>query len=399
MTYIQKIALALVLATVAHAQVTATVSESRRKELRAKADSLTENDLLRLTPKAQDGDVETQYILGLALSFGTKKLKRNLDVGAQWLESSAKAGFAPAQNALAMLLLEGPSSLRDQARGIHLLEAAAAQDYGLAQMNLGRRYVHGEDVPANPQRGLELLRAAIDQRHLRAYMFLAFAYAGGMGVDKDLTQAQNLLRICAAQGEAQCQLWLGSYLDNGWGSPVDHALAADWYRKAAVQDNAEAQFLLGISYLNGEGIRRDVDQGEEWLLKASDNGHGPASFYVAKLCHRIFGRVRFSMHSECQAEYVRRAAEQGLPMAAHEFGKMLLDGDLGQKDPEAAYKWFLLAEELAKNPHWERTRPDEFAAMQKKLPRDKAEARRKLSENQISRLRNEAADWLKEKDN
>ncbi len=378
-----------------HPQSKPFVTEAKRKELNARVLSLTTDDFLRLAPEAEDGDTEAQFVLGAALSFGTKAINKDIEVGSKWLERAAASGYAPAQTAYARLLLSGPSGSRDTDKGLQMLRSAANQKYASAMARLGDRYMRGAGVAVDYEQGLDLLRAAMDQRHPLGYLYLAFAYGGGTGVTKDLGQAQNLLRICAGQGDAECQFWLGAYLDNGWGSPVDHTAAVDWLLKSALQDNAEAQFQLGVSYLNGEGIRRNVNEGERWLLKSSENGYAPASFYAAKLCHRFFGRVSFRMHYACEAEYYEKAAQQGLPMGAHEFGKLLLKGELGQKDPEAAFKWFLLAEELAKEPLWANSRPEEFAEMRKKLPQDKERARTKLTEQQVSRLRAEAGEWLK----
>ncbi len=88
----------------------------------------------------------------------------------------------------------------------------------------------------------------------------------------------------------------------------DYRIAYRGFKRLAQQDHPQAQFQLGMLYLAGQGVEMDVAQGIEWL---------------------------------------ERAANGGLYLAANELAQIYLSGRGVAPDEQEAMKWVELATKLA----------------------------------------------------
>jgi len=136
--------------------------------------------LENLRKAANDGDVETQYRLGMFYLNGTGDDK-NLEEAEKFFRLAAKQGDEKAQ-------------------------------FGL--LSLGSRYETGKEVVENLPKAVELYREVADQGNAWAQANLGFCYDTGKGVEKNPAEAARFYQLAADQGDARAQYNLGLFYLN-----------------------------------------------------------------------------------------------------------------------------------------------------------------------------------------
>ena len=190
--------------------------------------------------KAEKGDAESQYVLGLMYFFGVGVSRDEGDAGetVKWIRKAAEQGYAPAQIKLASMYMFSKELLpRDNAEAAKWYRKAAEQ--------------------GDPEGQRELAR---------------WGYAGGVIASKDDAEAIKWYRKAAEQGDEKAQMELGNIYYYGKGGPQDYRESAKWYQKAAEQGDMFAQWLVAVMYLKGEGVSQNNNEGVKWLRKAADQG-------------------------------------------------------------------------------------------------------------------------------
>ena len=195
--------------------------------------SLTSVELDELLSKAQSGEAEAQYWMGILYGEGT--VPKNLEQGRRWLLKSAEQGYAPAQRL-----------------------------YGLMS-------AHG-----NPLVGERWMVRAAEQGDAEAQFWLGVAYEQNWFGTTDVREAVKWYQKAAQGGEPDAQAELGHKYEHGEGVEQNLKLAAEWYRRAAeyVPDLGGAhqgRNQLGLLYLEGRGVPQDYVQAYFWF---SLNGSG-----------------------------------------------------------------------------------------------------------------------------
>lgn len=110
----------------------------------------------RILEKAQAGDAEAQYLIGMYYED-----KGNTDEAFLWYERSAMQGFVYGINAVAVYYLKGMVVKRDVGRAIALLESIAEKE-PTAKANLGHIYLEGKGCPQDIGKGIGFFRQAAD---------------------------------------------------------------------------------------------------------------------------------------------------------------------------------------------------------------------------------------------
>lgn len=95
-------------------------------------------DLQSTRAKADDGDAEAQFSLGLRFSTGTGS-ERDEAQAAQWYLKAADQNHAMAQFNLGIMLADGQGVPQDDVKALMWLNKAAGQGDAAAQHNLGMR--------------------------------------------------------------------------------------------------------------------------------------------------------------------------------------------------------------------------------------------------------------------
>ena len=188
---------------------------------------MTPVELNELLSKAQSGEAEAQYWVGVLYTEG--RVPKNLAEGGRWLLKSVEQGHAPAQFA-----------------------------YGL----LSRL--------ANPSIGEKWLRCAAEQGHAEAQFWLGVAYEQNWFGTVDIQEAIRWYRKASEGGNPDAQVELGQKYEHGGGIEQDYRLAAEWYLKAAehipdLGGAGQGRNSLGLLYMQGLGVPQDYAQVYLWF--------------------------------------------------------------------------------------------------------------------------------------
>ncbi len=149
------------------------------------------------------------------------------------------------------------------------------------------------------------------------------------------------IRQRATDGEAEAQFQLGALYANGKGVEKDEAEGLRWLRRAAKQGYPAANTLLGWSLLKGLGVNKDAAMALQHFLSAAESGDADAQCAAADLF--MEGGPGIEPSVKAMLAWYQRAAEQNHPKAQFMLGKLLADGQLIQRNEEAAFQWLTLA--------------------------------------------------------
>ena len=242
------------------AQGTKTSSTEQHAEIQAKAehdgfpsdwgDIPIPDHLVEAFAKAEKGDAEAQFGLGLAYQWG---------IGVPKLPKEAVKWY----------------------------RLAAEQRNVLAQSFLAGMYAKGEGVERDPKEAVKWLRMAAEQGFFESQYNLGLSYSRGEGVDKDPKEAVKWFRLAAEQGVAEAQFSLGLRYSRGEGVDKDPKEAVKWFRMAAEQGDAGAQFNLGVMFNNGVGVLKDESEALAWFGVSAISGHEKAIENRGILEHRL----------------------------------------------------------------------------------------------------------------
>lgn len=172
-----------------------------------------------LSPVA--ADAETDGDRGIA-----EYRQGNLITAIRLLESSARAGYVPAQVTLAYIL----DQAEDNRTALHWYRQAARSGDAEALFALGGMYAKGEGTEANPLEAGRLIRNAAELGHVQAMRAYAFALEhGDLGFSHHGAGALDWYRRAAERGDPVSMRRLRDAHRRGeLGLPVDAAAAAAW---------------------------------------------------------------------------------------------------------------------------------------------------------------------------
>lgn len=195
-----------------------------------------EADLNKLKARAEGGEAQAQFEMGLVFERGLLGQPKDLAQAFQWYAAAAPQGHVSAQNNLATLYTRGKGVEKNYPEAVKWYRVAAMSGNDGAQNNLG------------------------------------WMYQNGLGVPKDYQQALTWYLKAAESGNSSAQNNLGVLHYQGWGVPSNYNAAAKWYLKAAEQGNPSAQASLGSCYLRGHGAPKDPIQAYKWCSIAAAGG-------------------------------------------------------------------------------------------------------------------------------
>lgn len=150
----------------------------------------------------------------------------NLIDGMRLLESSARAGYVPAQVTLAYILDQSENN----AAAFHWYSEAARSNDPAALFGLGGMFAKGEGTAPDPARAGELIRRAAELDHVPAMR--AYAYAlehGSLGFAHRYGSAAEWFRRAAEHGDPDSMRRLrDAYRLGQLGLAVDEREATAW---------------------------------------------------------------------------------------------------------------------------------------------------------------------------
>ncbi|MFI5002802.1 MAG: tetratricopeptide repeat protein, partial [Reyranellales bacterium] len=147
--------------------------------------------------------------------------------------------------------------------------------------------------------------------------------------DAGSSEGAHRLALVFAQGQA--------------GTPRNDKRAAELFEQAAAAGHRRAQINIGILYFRGQGVARDLVQARAWLEKAAAGDDPYALYALGRAMEDSFGPAVGDVVRA--TDLYRRAAEQGHPLAELRYGLALSEGVGNKRDPVAAVRWLLRAQE------------------------------------------------------
>lgn len=110
----------------------------------------------------------------------------------------------------------------------------------------------------------------------------------------------------------------------------DYRKAIEEWRGPAIKGDADAQFNMGQAYKLGRGVPVDLAMAEEWYRKAAQQGHPQAA--------DNYGLALFQNGKRDQAvQWLEKSSTRGEPRAQYVLATMLFNGDIVKRDWVRAY--------------------------------------------------------------
>lgn len=186
-------------------------------------------ELAALQKKADSGDVQAQFTLGVAYDAG-HMVTQNYEDAVRWYRKAADQGLAE------------------------------------AQYNLGVAYSYGHGVKKDPVEAVKWYRKAADQGMAKAQYNLGLAYSKGTGVPQDYEMAAQWYQTAAEQGLPQAQYNLGIVYDTGLGVQRNRQNAYFWLNLSAVSGNEGFRAVRDevAQYLTSDQLRNTQLMTRHW---------------------------------------------------------------------------------------------------------------------------------------
>jgi hypothetical protein len=239
--------------------------------------------LADIRAKAERGDVQSEFELGVAFSLGNLGVAKDDAEAVKWFRKAAVQNLREAQYNLGFCYANGKGVAKDEVEAVKWYRKAAEQNYASAQYTLGFFYASGTGVTKDYVEAVRWFHKAAEQNYAPAKHGLGVCYANGQGVAKDYVEAVKWWRKAAEQNCASAQYNLGFCYANGQGVVEDYAEAVRWYRKAAEHNHGAAQYNLGFCYANGKGVVKDYVESYKWILLAGAQGKDDAKQGASEL--------------------------------------------------------------------------------------------------------------------
>lgn len=347
-----------------------------------------------LAPAMEKGSVIATYNLSKIeriLARRNPENPKHLEWRRKFLESTAKADYAPAQNDLALLIHK-----EEPARAFELANSAVQGELSKASYTLGMFFRNGIGVPPDSEKALKYLLAAGNNEVENSYLPLARIYARGDGTaansktaaewyskaaecdEDDLeecfeffkehpelsSQLENVVsayEVRIAKGETDLAGFLGIALFKH----TEHRKTPHFLELAAQHGNAEAMYWLSGLYKTDTEERKR--KAEQLRVRSAELGFTQAQLHVGAKLFESNPSKAFELISAAAetgsleglfhlatfylmgvgvdedlskyAKLIQKVADEGYTPAFSEAGRMYKIGIGVTQDPRAARHW------------------------------------------------------------
>jgi len=148
------------------------------------ADWFTSSETKELITKADAGDKDAQFKVGLAYDSGNGA-PSSIDKAKSYYRMAAQQGHAEAQNSLGSIF----QAEKNYVEAKSWYELAVAQNHAMATNSLGQLYDLGLGTPQDRNKGFEFYTRSADLGHARAMWNIANMYGAGQLGKVDLFSA------------------------------------------------------------------------------------------------------------------------------------------------------------------------------------------------------------------
>jgi Sel1 repeat/Pentapeptide repeats (8 copies) len=191
------------------------------------------NTLTVLRKHADNGDIESQFTLGMMYARGTG-VDEDYAESVDWFQKAADGGDATAQYNLARLIATGRGVKRDLATAAQWFRKAADAGDPDAQFDLATLHFNGKGVQLNYAEAAKLLLKAVTHNSsCHVPQNLGILYLEGKGLPRNHALAFRYFEESAKRGCSFAAENVAIMLERGLGVGLDRAQATYWRAKAS----------------------------------------------------------------------------------------------------------------------------------------------------------------------
>lgn len=194
-----------------------------------------------------------------------------------------------------------------------------------------------------PSHGVSEIVAAAERGGADAQFQLARVYLHGEGQPKNPEKSFELMKAAADQGHADAIGGLGYFYSIGLVVEKDPKQAAGYFRKGAEKGSAKAMLNLGKTLL----VCKEIDSKEQdpvrdealqWIKKAADQGLPEAGLSYGRILY--YGDYGVPKDVGTALIYLKSVAEFGVADAQNMLGAIYQHGAGGTMDEVMAGQWY-----------------------------------------------------------
>jgi hypothetical protein len=160
-------------------------------------DSADQATVEKYLKKAEQGDVEAQFIVGQCYFTGDNVEEDDAEA-LKWYRKAAEQGHADAQNSLGNMYYIGVGVTKDDEEAATWYRKSADQGHAEAQLGLGHMYAAGVHFRQNDTAALKLYMQAAEGQNSEACIIVASWYLTGRAVKQDFSKAREYVLKCIA---------------------------------------------------------------------------------------------------------------------------------------------------------------------------------------------------------
>lgn len=278
---------------------------------------------------AQAGSLSAQYHIGRCYRLG-EMLQRDDRRAFFWFSKAERDPLS--QLALGDCYASGAGCRQSDSVAAAYYKRAAESHVPAAEYRYAECCLSGRGVAPSAETAYRYFSRVAEGGYAEAMYRLAVLYASGTGCQQDDRAAYDWYRRGAEQGHALCAYAAAQCCLNGVGTKQDPALAFRYFTRSAEGGLVEGIYRKGLCLRDGIGVAANFDLAMQALQEAASRGHADAMYEYGN------GLMRSDRQEDIAAgaDWYRRAAEQGNPLAEFAFGCCLKTGKGVAADEKAA---------------------------------------------------------------
>ena len=305
--------------------------------------------------KAQNGDSDAQYRLGVRLSLGRYGASKNRRLASDWYKKSADGGNIEAMVSLADYYKDGEVDGKNLDDAIGLYKKAALAGDWRAQHVLAEIYSSGESVSLNYAEALKwALLAADNDGTADVLCLVGKCYEEGLGTEKNMAKALQYYQKAAKKDSSKAQPALARIGDAlgddlygdvkfGPGTPEKDKVECRKIYAEALEGRPGAEYEMGNILKEGMYcILVNKKEAFGWYLKSAEHGFADAQYEVARF-YSLGEKDVVDCNDEEMFKWYWEAAAQGHVESMRKVGDSFYYGSGVDEDRERAKIWYARA--------------------------------------------------------
>ena len=222
---------------------------------------------------AEQGHTHAQFNVGLVLAFSGPTghgSDKEVATAFKWVSNAASEGLADAQWLLGLMYRDGigtDGNKKDYDLALKAFTDSAEQGSARGHFYVGLMNEYGLGTPQDFKAAAKSYRRSASKQDPRAIYYLALMHAYGRGMDQDFQQAMILFKEAAEMGQVGAQLMLGTFYLHGQGVAGNYDLAYHWFEIAASSEDPRAAEAIKARDELGELLKNARENVETTMRK------------------------------------------------------------------------------------------------------------------------------------